>query len=275
MELGLLSEYGWLLAGLLLAGCATGFAAGLFGIGGGIVTVPVLYAAFRSVGAPDESSLKTAIGTSLAVIVVTSARSLAAHHRAGHVDREVLLGWGAWIAVGAAVGGLVARWVPVEALAVVFVGGAIYIALRRLRGNSGKAAGIDLNAKRLKIPVGFGAGVFSALMGLGGGAVGVMVMTLAGRAMHQAIATSAGFGLAVAVPGVAGFVVSGLGESALPPMSVGFVNLPGFAAVAVTAAVMAPIGARVAHRLDSGLLSRIFAVYVLAAAIALGADIFA
>jgi uncharacterized membrane protein YfcA len=191
------------------------------------------------------------------------------------VDREVLIGWGVWIAIGAAVGGGVARWAPVEALGAVVVGGAIYIAWRRMFDkNDERSSRPDLNAKRLKIPIGLGAGVFSALMGLGGGAVGVMVMTLAGRSMHQAIATSAGFGLAVAVPGAAGFVLSGWGAAALPPASVGYVNLPGFAAVAVTAAIMAPVGARAAHRLDGRLLSRIFAVYVLIAATALGVDIY-
>ncbi len=261
---------------MLAAGCATGFAAGLFGIGGGIITVPVLYGVFHALDFAEDPSLKAAIGTSLAVILVTSIRSLAAHHRAGHVDREVLVSWGPWIAVGAAVGGIVARWVPVEALAAVFVAGAFYIAIRRLVAKDNEAKrDIDLHAAYLKIPVGAGAGVFSALMGLGGGAVGVMVMTLAGRPMHQAIATSAGFGLAVAMPGVAGFILSGWGVSGLPPASLGFVNLPAFAAVALTAGVMAPVGARLAHRLNAELLSRVFALYVLIAAASLGVDIFA
>ncbi len=273
----LLSEYGWLLAGMLAAGCATGFAAGLFGIGGGIITVPVLYAVFHALDIAEDPSLKAAIGTSLAVIMVTSIRSLAAHHSAGHVDRDILLGWGPWIAVGAAIGGAVARWVPAEALAAVFVIGAFYIASRRVLASdaAGNKRNIDLHAAYLKIPVGAGAGVFSALMGLGGGAVGVMVMTLAGRPMHQAIATSAGFGLAVAAPGVAGFVLSGWGAPGLPPASIGFVNVPAFAAVAVTAGLMAPVGARLAHRLDAILLSRIFAAYILIAAVLLGIDIFA
>ncbi len=271
----LVSEYGWLLAGMLAAGCVTGFAAGLFGIGGGIITVPVLYAVFHALNVGEDPSLKTAIGTSLAVILVTSVRSLSEHHRAGHVDRAILVGWGPWIAAGAAMGGAVARWVPVEALAAVFVVGAFYIAIRRLFVKPDKApSDIDLHAAYLKIPVGAGAGVFSALMGLGGGAVGVMVMTLAGRPMHQAIATSAGFGLAVAVPGVAGFILSGWGAPGLPPASLGFVNAPAFAAVALTAGVTAPAGARLAHRLNAALLSRIFAIYVLVAAASLAADIF-
>ena len=271
----ILSQYGWLLLGMLAAGCATGFAAGLFGIGGGIITVPVLYAVFHALAVPEEPSLKAAIGTSLAVILVTSILSLATHHSAGHVDRRVLFGWGPWIAAGAAIGGVVTRWVPVELLAGVFVIGAFVIAFRRVAPKkTAKKPDIDLNAAILKVPVGVGAGVFSALLGLGGGAVGVLVMTLAGRTMHQAIATSAGFGLAVALPGAIGFIVSGWGAEGLPLASLGYVNLPAFAAVALTAGLMAPIGARMAHRLNAGLLSRIFAIYVVVAAIALGADIF-
>ncbi len=271
----LAGQYGPLLIALLAAGCATGFAAGLFGIGGGIITVPVLYAVFQTLGVAEGASLKTAIGTSLSVIIVTSVLSLAAHHRAGHVDRGILIGWGPWIAAGSAFGGAIARWVPAELLTAVFLGGAIYIAWRRLKPSKQRTReNLDLHAVHLKFPLGFGAGVFSALMGLGGGAVGVMVMTLAGRSMHQAIATSAGFGLAVAVPGAAGFVLSGWGAPDLPPASVGYVNLPGFAAMAITAGIMAPVGARVAHRLNAALLSRIFAVYVLIAATWLAIDIF-
>lgn len=259
---------------MLAAGCATGFAAGLFGIGGGIITVPVLYGVFQALNIADDPSLKAAIGTSLAVILVTSIGSLATHHSAGHVDRKVLISWAPWIAGGAAIGGVVARWVPVEALAGVFVIGAFYIASRRLIEKKDRTArNIDLNAFYLKAPVGAGAGIFSALMGLGGGAVGVMVMTLAGRPMHQAIATSAGFGLAVAAPGVAGFIYSGWGATGLPPGSLGFVNIPAFATVALTAGAMAPVGARLAHRLDATLLSRIFAIYVVIAAISLGVDV--
>ena len=269
------AEYGWLVIGMFAAGCATGFAAGLFGIGGGIITVPVLYAVFQAVGVAEGPSLKTAIGTSLAVIIVTSVRSLAAHNRAGHVDRDILIGWGPWIASGAALGGAVARLVPVEALTAVFVAGALTIAFRKLTANGEQSArDVDLNSTLMKIPLGTGTGVFSALMGLGGGAVGVMVMTLAGRSMHQAIATSAGFGLAVALPGAAGFILSGWGAAGLPPASLGYVNPPAFAAVAVTAGLFAPVGARLAHRLSVHFLSRIFAVYVAIAAIWLAADIF-
>ncbi len=271
----LLSDHVFLVLGVMLAGILAGFAGGMFGIGGGIITVPALYAVFQSLGVGEEASLKTAIGTSLSVIVVTSIRSLMTHHRAGHVDGEMLRAWGPWIALGSAAGGFLARWAPVELLTIIFAGGAIYIGFRRVfPKNRATAPDVNLMRKRLKIPLGAGTGLFSSLMGLGGGAVGVLVMTLAGRPMHQAIATSAGFGIAVAVPGVIGFIISGWGIPGLPPGSFGFVNTAAFAAMAAMAAITAPIGARLAHRLNGDFLSKLFGLYVFIAAVGLSWDVF-
>lgn len=270
-----IANYWVLFVGLLAVGFASGFAGGLFGIGGGIITTPALYAVFQALGFDDAVSLKTAIGTSLAVIIVTSIRSLTTHHRAGHVDGEMLRAWAPWIGLGAGAGGLLARWAPAEALTIVFAGGAFYVAWRRLfAGTKAPSAPVNLIRKRMKIPLGLGTGLFSSLMGIGGGALGVMVMTLAGRTMHQAIATSAGFGVAVAAPGVVGFVVSAWGAKGLPPTSLGYVNIASFLILALTAGLAAPIGARAAHRLNAALLSKIFGAYVLVAAGALAWDIF-
>lgn len=270
-----LQDHSLLIAGVLIAGLAAGFAGGLFGIGGGIVTVPALYAVFQTLGVDDGPSLKTAIGTSLGVIIITSLRALSAHHKAGQVDAEMLKNWAPWIAGGAAIGGFVAKWTPVELLTAIFAAGAFYIAWRRLFSKTkGHASAPNLSSKRMKIPLGFGTGLFSALMGFGGGAIGVLVMTMAGRSMHQAIGTSAGFGVAVAAPGLAGFVLSGLGADGLPPLSLGYLNGPAFVAMALMAAISAPIGARLAHRVDAGLLSKLFGLYVLAAAVGLVSDVF-
>jgi uncharacterized membrane protein YfcA len=270
-----IAEHGLLIAGVLAAGLLSGFAGGLFGIGGGIVTVPALYAVWQTYGIAEGPSLKSAIGTSLAVIIVTSLASLATHRRTGQVDQRILKAWAPWIALGAVAGGLVSRFVSGEALAVVFAGGALYVGWRRLFGKRGQAEDRpDLTGKRIHIPIGFGTGLFSALMGLGGGAVGVMVMTWSGRSIHQAVATASGFGVAVAAPGAAGFILSGLGHNDLPPFSLGYVNLAAFAAMAAMSALAAPAGARLAHRLAGDLLSKLFGVYILAAALALLLDMF-
>ncbi len=269
-----IDAHGLLFIAAIGAGLAAGYVAGLFGIGGGIVTVPALYALFSASGAPEETSLKTAIGTSLAVIIVTSIRSLTTHHAGGHVDARLLGAWAPWIAIGAGVGGVSARWVPGEFLTVVFATGALFIAWRRLAGSGRKAAAsaIDLSSRAVHIPVGLGTGLFSSLMGLGGGAVGVMVMTMSGRSIHQAVATASGFGVAVAAPGALGFIISGWTHQGLPPASLGFVNAPAFVAVALAAALAAPYGARLAHRMKGELLGKLFAFYIGAVAIALFAD---
>jgi len=273
--MGFLAEHWDVLTLLLIAGFASGFAGGLFGVGGGIITTPALYALFTLSGFDEGPSLKTAIGTSLSVIIVTSLRALMTHHRAGHVDAEMLRAWGLWIAIGAGVGGLLAHWAPTELLTAIFVGGAIYVAWRRIFSkDKHKAAPVNLLSKRLKVPLGLGTGFFSSLMGLGGGALGVMVMTFAGRTMHQAIATSAGFGVAVALPGMIGFILSGQHADGLPTGSLGYVNLPAFALMAVMAGIAAPLGAKAAHSLDGKLLSRVFGLYVLIAASFLAWDVF-
>lgn len=270
-----LADHWPLLVALLAVGFASGFAGGLFGVGGGIITTPALFAVFQALGFDDAVSLKTAIGTSLAVIIVTSIRSLTTHHRAGHVDGEMLGAWAPWIAIGAGAGGLLARWAPEEALTIVFAGGALYVAWRRLFAETKPpSAPVNLVRKRMKIPLGLGTGFFSSLMGIGGGALGVMVMMVAGRTMHQAIATSAGFGVAVAAPGVIGFMISGRGVADLPPTSLGYVNVAAFLVMALTAGLAAPLGARAAHQLKGEFLSRVFGAYVLAAAGALSWDIF-
>lgn len=260
---------------VIAAGLAAGFAGGLFGIGGGVVTVPALYALFRATGAEDDASLKTAIGTSLAVIVVTSLRALGEHRRAGAVDGEILKAWSPWIAAGSGAAGFLSRHIPVEALASVFAGGAILIAGQRLfvRKRSDDRR-MDLSHKAIHIPVGIGTGLFSGLMGLGGGAVGVMVMRWAGRSIHQAVATASGFGVAVAVPGVIGFLIAGLGAEGRPPASVGFVEIPAFVAMALAGGLAAPIGAKVAHQVKGELLSMLFGAYIAVAAIALLVDVF-
>lgn len=271
---GFLGAHGLLLLAAIGAGLLSGFVAGLFGIGGGIVTVPALYALFRSYGVGEEASLKTAIGTSLAVIIVTSIRSLTTHHAGGHVDMQVLRSWGPWIAIGAAIGGVSASLVSSEVLMMVFAAGALFIAWRRVRGRRAAPAAGDRLSPVAQIPIGLGAGFFSSLMGLGGGAVGVMAMTWSGRSIHQAVATASGFGVAVAAPGALGFLVSGLGQEGLAPGSIGYINLWAFCAVAVSAALTASIGARLSHRIKDALLSRLFGIFIGGAALAIVADMF-
>lgn len=268
-----LTEFGSLaiwIAAAGIVGAASGFAGGLFGIGGGIVTVPALYALFHALGVNQAVSAKSAIGTSLALIVITSLAALAAHGRSGRVDRKLLRRWIPWIAIGAACGGAASRWVSGEVMTIVFAFGAMALGLRRIWPRRHHALRSNTFATSwAPAPLGVATGLFSSLMGIGGGAVGVMAMTASGRSIHEAVATASGFGVAVAVPGALGFAVAGVGVAGLPPVSLGYVNLATLAPMALVSAIAAPNGARLAHRIHGALLSRAFGVYVIVSALAM------
>ncbi len=269
---------------LLIAGLVVGFAAGLFGIGGGIIMVPVLFWLFGINDVSDEVRLPLAIGTSLAVIVVTAARSLQAHQKSGLVDWQLLRSWLPWIGLGAIGSGFVAQRIPTKSLALIFAAGALYVGFSRLRKtpntSSEKDQGLRQQAawvERADWFLGIATGFISSLMGLGGGAAGVLIMGWTGRSMHKAVATASGFGLGVAIPGVLGFILAGQGQPALasPVFGVfsgaaenfGFVNVPGFLALSVMTMTSAPLGAGVAHRLSGPLLSKCFGGYIIVMAI--------
>lgn len=258
-----------LAAALLLfgAGTAAGLLGGLFGIGGGVVVVPALYAVLTALDVPEDARIKLAIGTSLATIIVTSLRSLRAHARTGRVDAPLLRAWAPFIAVGAVLGAGLARIAPPEGLTGFFALGIGLIGVQRLLGGGGGRPGAGLPTVPIQRTLAFGTGTLSSLMGIGGGVFGVLLLTRFGRTTHEAVATAAGFGLAIAVPGALGFLLLGGGEG--PWGTVGAVNLPAFVLVAAGSALTAPLGARLAHAVSAAVLSRGFAAYLLVTAVLL------
>lgn len=262
-----LNELALLAVAILAAGLAGGLIAGLFGVGGGTVLVPALFYAFSVLGLGGESNLHVAIGTSLLTIVATSWRSLGAHRKHGAVDETILKTWTPWVAGGALIGATIAGFTSMEGLAVVY--GVCLILV---------AAQLGLLPERMtlrqEMPTGWWrrglgglVGMLSAMMGIGGGSLGGIVMTLCGRPIHTAVATASGFGLAIGSAATLGFVVFGLGTEGRPPLSLGYVNVPAAVAMGVLTALVAPYGARLAHRLDKTVLRRVFAVYMLLTAI--------
>lgn len=245
---------------VLAVGAFAGVIAGLFGIGGGIIIVPALYHVFGALGASDATRMHAAVATSLATIIVTSLRSVSAHAKHGAVDGEVLRRWTPWIVAGALVGSLVARFVAGTTLSLVFGVGALLIAARMGLGGNGKPLAQELPKGAARAGIGGLIGFASSWMGIGGGVLGVMVMTLSGRPIHQAVGTAAGFGAAIGVPGALGFGIAGLGVAGRPDWSIGYVNLPGFALITMATLVTAPWGAALAHRLSKTLLRRLFAI---------------
>ncbi|MBB1179057.1 sulfite exporter TauE/SafE family protein [Pseudomonas sp. FW305-3-2-15-E-TSA4] len=262
-----LSEIALLVLALIGAGLFGGIIAGLFGVGGGTVLVPVLFYAFTVLGVGGEGDLHTAIGTSLATIVVTALRSLAAHRKHGAVDEQVLRTWTPWVALGAVAGAAIAGVTSMEGLALVY--GVLLILVAAQMGLLP-----ERYVLRTDMPTGWTRGVlgsliglFSAMMGVGGGSLGGMTMTLFGRPIHQAVATASGFGVAIGAAAAAGFVVFGWDAPGRPPLSLGYVNLPAAVIMGMMTALSAPLGARLAHRLDRRVLKKAFAVYLLATAL--------
>ena len=257
-----------LLAALTAAGLVGGLVAGLFGVGGGTVIVPAVFYAFEVLGVGGEGNLHTAIGTSLLTIVATSWRSLKAHRAHGAVDEAVLKSWTPWVAAGALVGAGAAGVTSMQGLAIVY--GVCLLVV---------AAQMGLLPERVTLrpdlPTGWGRrvtgtviGGLSAMMGIGGGSFGGMMMTLCGRPIHQAVATASGFGLAIGAAATLGFIVFGWDAGGRPPLSLGYVNVPGAIVMAVLTTAVAPWGAKLAHSLDRAVLRRAFAVWLLVTAAA-------
>lgn len=251
-----------MLAAFTATGLFAGFIGGLFGVGGGIVMVPVLFHLLGVLGVDEAVRMHVAIGTSLSTIIATSWRSLSTHAKVGAVDFEVLKTWTPWIALGALIGAGIAGKVDTDGLLVIFGAGMLLVAANMGLGKESWKIAHDLPTGGVRALVAAAIGVLSALMGIGGGSFGVAVMTLCGRPIHQAVATASGFGAAIAVPATIGFILAGWGREGLPVGSAGFVNLIGFAILAVLTTIMAPYGARAAHKLDRTMLRRLFAIFM-------------
>ena len=269
------SELATLVAALLVAGALTGLLAGLFGVGGGAVIVPVLYELFRIVGVPDDARMPLCIGTSLAVIIPTSIRSFAAHRARGAVDMGVLRAWTVSVVLGVVAASAVARYAPPEVFKAAFVVVAGFMALRLFFKRDSWRLGADMPGGPLIHVYGLVIGALSSLMGIGGGALAAMVMTSYGRSIHQAIATSSGLGVLISIPGTLGYVVAGWpkaaehpGVAALQfPMALGYVSLVGFILFIPTSIWAAPLGARLAHRLSKRTLELAFGTFLLVMAL--------
>jgi len=259
-----------LIIALLLTGVAGGLLAGLLGVGGGIVIVPALEIALQAIGVDAEVRMHVAVGTSLATIIATSISSATAHYRRASVDFDIVRFWSPWIFFGAIVGAIIAAHVSGSVLYAVFAVVALLIAGNMLRPAPEKTLWDDVprNAAGAAIPAGIG--VISTLMGIGGGAMSVPAMTMMSRPIHTAVGTSALLGLVIAVPAAAGYVIAGWGNALLPAWSLGYVSLIGFALIAPTTVLFAPLGARIAHALSRRWLSRLFGLFLFTVAIRMG-----
>lgn len=256
----------WLLplVAMLAAGLLAGFAAGIFGIGGGFVVVPALLVVLPLLGGTHDAIAHVAIGTSAATIIVTSIRSLLAHSKRGAVEFEVLKTWAPWIVLGCGAGVMLASHVDGRTLKMIFGGGVVLMSLNFLLPKvSGKVVSDTMPSGILRMGIAGGLGTFSSLLGIGGGTIAIMVMTLCGRTIHRAIATASGIGTLIAVPTTIGFAIIGLKEGGLPWGSLGYINIPATLAIASMSMLTAPLGVAAAHSLPAGPLKKIFGTYLL------------
>ena len=262
-----LGEVAWLALAVIAAGIVTGLLAGVFGIGGGAVIVPVLFEIFRLFGVPDAVRMQLCIGTSLAIILPTAWRSYRAHQARGLVVPEVLRLWTVPVVAGVALGAAIAAVAPSGIFKVAFVVIAAIIITKMLFVSDRWQIAGELPGRPAMICYGLAIGLGSSLMGISGGSLATMVLTLYGKPIHNAVATSAGIGVPIAIAGAIGYIVAGLPHQALlPPLSLGFVSLIGVAAIAPMSSWVAPLGARLAHALPKRWLEIAFGLFLLLAA---------
>ena len=259
------------LAALLIAvGALAGFLAGVFGIGGGAILVPVFYECFRIAGVPLEVRMPLCIGTSLAIIIPTSIRSFRAHMARGAVDMEILRKWWWPILIGVIIGSVTARYAPERLFKIVFVAVAWSAAARLLLARDGWKLGNDLPDGPLMKIYGFFVGLLSTLMGIGGGLFSNLLMTFYGRPIHQAVATSSALAVLISIPGAIGYIYAGWPAAArFPdvaalqlPFAIGYVSLIGALLVMPTSLLVAPLGVKAAHAMSKRALEMAFGIYL-------------
>lgn len=253
----------WLMIGALaLAGAAIGFLAGLFGVGGGAISVPVFFEIFRAMDYPAEIAMPLAVGTSLAVIIPISVNSALGHRKRGTLDMETLRLWALPVLLGVSLGAVIASVAPPAVFQAVFVLVATINATKLLTGGKGWQLAETLPGRWAMRAAGAVIGLVSAIMGIGGGAVSNLYLTLHGVPIHRAISTSAGVGVLIAIPGTIGYILAGLGQEGLPPTSLGFVSGAAFALTIPTSLLTTRLGVALAHKLSRRSLELAFGSFL-------------
>lgn len=251
-----------LAAALLATGVFAGVLAGLLGVGGGIVIVPVLSWLLAASALDPEVTQHLAVATSLATIIPTSISSARSHRKRGSVDMGLLKRWAPGIILGALAGGVLARFASGDALRLVFGLVALAVAVNMAIPKTLTAAD-----ELPKSPAGNGllsgfVGLFSSLMGIGGGTLAVPIQSAFSVPIRTAVGTASAMGLLIAVPGTIAFIWAGWGVEGLPPLSLGYVSVPAALLIVPATWFCAPLGASLAHRVDQALLKRLFALFL-------------
>jgi len=249
-------------ASYLALGALAGTMAGLFGIGGGLVIVPVLIFSFGLQGISPDIAAHMAVGTSLATIVFTSISSIRSHHKHGAVRWDIFRPMTVGIVVGAVLGAWTAAFMSGDLLQLVIGAFAISVGLKMLLEVNPKP-GRDIPGPGGLAAAGGGIGWASAIFGIGGGTLTVPYLSWCNVRMQNTVATSAACGLPIAIAGALANIWTGWGDPGLPELSIGFIYLPAFLGIILTSVIFARVGANLAHRLNAKVLKRIFAIVLL------------
>ena len=248
---------------MALAAIPVGFVAGLFGIGGGLITVPFLYYIFGSLGINQEYLMHLAVGTSFAIIIPTSIVSVLTHHKFNAVDFEIVKSYGVYVVIGVILGTIFAASLKTKSLilffsVVIFFLG-IYLLLIKEKPNE-----TIINMKlHFKIMLGFIVGFISAPMGIGGAVMNVPILKFFGYSINKAIGSAAAIGFLIAIFGATGFLITGKYLNTNIPLSIGFLNVPAFLIFVPITTIMARLGARTVHRIDKKKISMFFGIFLL------------
>ncbi|CAK0776093.1 putative membrane transporter protein [uncultured Gammaproteobacteria bacterium] len=257
-----LAALGPLILALSIAGLCAGLIAGLLGVGGGIVIVPVLFHVFKTLGYDGSVSMHLAVGTSLASIIPTALSSMRSHFRRGAVDMDLMRRWAPATVFGVLAGSALASITHGAVLTAVFASVALAVALHMGFVPPELRLAHRLPSRPIQWLIAALIGAFSAMMGIGGGSLTVPTLVLCDYPIRRAVATSSALGMVIAVPGTLGFIAGGWATQGLPPLSLGHVNLLGLALVSPASMLAAPLGAHLAHTIDPRWLRRAFAVFL-------------
>jgi len=258
-----LADYGVFILAMAGAGIFGGLIAGLLGVGGGIVIVPVLYFVLGALDTPEDLKMKIAVATSLATIVVTSMSSARSHASRGAVDYGMLRAWALPVVIGVVIGTLLASFAKGWVLTLIFASVALLVAINMLVRGKGTQIWPDFPNRPVKFAAGGVVGLISSMMGIGGGTLSVPILTAVGYDIRKAVGTASAIGFLIAIPGTIGYVIAGWGAEELPPGSLGYLNLLAFIALVPLTALFAPVGARMAHTIPPRALGYAFGGFLI------------
>ncbi|WP_371377617.1 sulfite exporter TauE/SafE family protein [Thalassotalea aquiviva] len=248
---------------MIATGIIAGILAGLLGVGGGIVIVPVLDFALGYYQVEESVRMQIAVATSMACILLSSLSSARAHYLKGSLIVVIIKKWSGFILLGAFIGSMIASLVSAVVLTMVFAVVALWVAINMFFKHKERSETIIKTERSWHLGIPFGIGTLSALMGIGGGTFSVPILTRLGYSVHRSVGTAALLGFFISLPATLGYVIMGYSNPSLPQASLGFVNVLGVIAISPLMVVCAPLGVKIAHQLTQQQLARVFALFLL------------